>query len=64
MLKAYLHNMKFIYATDIHGDQETYEKILEYALNNGISSVVFGGDICYSGFLNIYITFFYKQRHR
>lgn len=48
--------MNFIYATDIHGDQHIYERILEYAVKSGIKYVVFGGDICYSGFLNIYIT--------
>ncbi|RLJ09204.1 MAG: hypothetical protein DRP13_00870 [Candidatus Aenigmatarchaeota archaeon] len=48
--------MKFIYATDVHGEQEIYERILEYAMDKGIKHVVFGGDICCSDFLNIYIT--------
>ena len=37
--------MKFIYACDIHGDKNKYEKLLEEAISKNIKYLVFGGDL-------------------
>ena len=37
--------MKFIYACDIHGDKNKYEKLLEEAISKDIKYLVFGGDL-------------------
>ena len=37
--------MKFIYACDIHGDKNKYEKLLSLCLENNISNIVVGGDL-------------------
>ena len=37
--------MKFIYACDIHGDENKYEKLLEQAKNQNIKHIVLGGDL-------------------
>lgn len=42
--------VKIIYATDLHGDGEKYEKVLETGKSKGIEAVVIGGDITPTGF--------------
>ena len=37
--------MKFIYASDVHGDTYKYERLLEEAKKNNIKYIVMGGDI-------------------
>lgn len=37
--------MKFIYASDIHGDEYKYEKLLEISQKEKIKYLVFGGDL-------------------
>ena len=37
--------MKFIYASDVHGDTYKYERLLEQAKQNDIKYIVLGGDI-------------------
>ena len=37
--------MKIIYATDLHGNVELYERVLNEASNPGIGALVLGGDI-------------------
>lgn len=37
--------MKFLYATDIHGDEKKYEKALEIAKKENIHYIVTGGDL-------------------
>lgn len=37
--------MKFIYSSDIHGDENKYEKLLEVALKMDIKYIVLGGDL-------------------
>ncbi|MDD5650471.1 MAG: hypothetical protein PHF86_08665 [Candidatus Nanoarchaeia archaeon] len=37
--------MLFLYATDLHGDQEKYKKILSYALDHQIKIIHLGADI-------------------
>ena len=37
--------MKFIYASDVHGDTHKYERLLEKAKQNDIKYIVLGGDI-------------------
>lgn len=37
--------MKFIYASDVHGDTYKYERLLEQAKQNDIEYIVLGGDI-------------------
>lgn len=36
---------KFIYATDLHGSLDMYEKLLGYAAKEGVDAVLIGGDI-------------------
>ena len=37
--------MKFIYASDIHGDIKKFEKLLNLSIQNNIKNIVFGGDL-------------------
>ena len=37
--------MRFIYSTDIHGDKEKYEKLLELATSSGVQNLVIAGDL-------------------
>ncbi len=37
--------MKFIYACDIHGDKNKYEKLLSLCLEKNINNIVIGGDL-------------------
>jgi Icc-related predicted phosphoesterase len=37
--------MKFIYACDIHGDQNKYENLLSLCIENKINNIVVGGDL-------------------
>jgi len=41
--------MLFLYATDLHGDQEKYKKILSYALDHQIKIIHLGADILPKG---------------
>lgn len=62
--------MKFLYATDLHGDIEKYEKLYEYALSHGIKYIHLGADILPKGqgmltiqkkFVNRYLKSFYER---
>lgn len=37
--------MKFIYACDVHGDKNKYNKLIELCKETGINNIVLGGDI-------------------
>ena len=37
--------MKFIYASDIHGDEYKYKKLLEETIKQKVEYLVFGGDL-------------------
>lgn len=47
--------MRIIYATDLHGEPELYERLLEEAGKKGTDAVVIGGDITPVGFLNLFV---------
>ncbi len=44
-----------LYVTDVHGNKETYERVLEEALKREVAAVIIGGDISPTGFLDISI---------
>ncbi|MEG0873572.1 MAG: hypothetical protein RSE21_05480 [Bacilli bacterium] len=37
--------MKLLYATDLHWDENKYNKLLELSINNDINVIINGGDI-------------------
>lgn len=62
--------MRFIYATDLHGDQKKYNSIISYAIKNKINLIHLGGDILSKGvhlveiqeeFIKGFLKKFYKK---
>ncbi len=47
--------MKIVYTTDLHGDMDLYEKVLDVARSKEIKALVFGGDITPLGFFDAII---------
>lgn len=37
--------MKIIYTSDIHGNEEQYKKLIEFAIESSASAVIIGGDL-------------------
>jgi Icc-related predicted phosphoesterase len=42
-------SMKFLYTTDLHGDENKYKKVLQYAVDNGYNTVHIGADLLPKG---------------
>jgi len=62
--------MRFIYSSDIHGDEEKYEKLLQVALKGNYNNIVLGGDLLpkinityelQKGFVNGYLKEYFKK---